>query len=107
MKQEHISMARDAIAGRAFGRGAQYYRSGDPDSGTGFQEAVNTEYIIRSLDPHCGWEAALNDNKQLREQIEKLEKEQLRLQDEIDTSRLQVAGLEERLENTQFGAMED
>lgn len=73
MKPEHINQARDAIAGRSSGRDTAYYWSGDPDKLTGFKEAVNTEYIIRSLDLNCGWEAALDENKILHAKILELE----------------------------------
>lgn len=73
MKPEHLNQARDAIAGRAFGSDADYYWSGDKDRNIGYKEAVNTEYIIRSLDPNCGWEAALNEIDQLKAQVARLE----------------------------------
>lgn len=67
MKPEYIAQARDAIAGRASGSDADYYWSGDRDH-PGFKEAVNTEYILRSLDLNCGWETALNEIDQLRKE---------------------------------------
>lgn len=59
MKPEHINMARDAIAARkTFGIGSEH------------AEEARRDYVRLSLDPNCGWEAALNEIDRLTNESE-------------------------------------
>lgn len=57
MKPEHINMARDVIAARKT-HGSD--RTADNNPSQRATEA-KADYIRLSLDPNCGWEAALNE----------------------------------------------
>ena len=85
MKPEHINMARDAIAAR------KTYGSGRTADNNPSQRATesNADYLKLSIDPNCGWEAALNEIDQLKAQVARREERVERLEE-------RVARLEER-----------
>ena len=80
MKPEHINQARDAIAARAV-QGDGYDRDGDPSDSA---VKAKQDYINISLNPYCGWGAALDEIERLKRESEAARKHRDAERDEHD-----------------------